>query len=67
VQVSPYVKSESQKQILVGNGGSVARPIGTGTRPEMEALLGGKVFLDLQVNVRRKWRRDEALLERLGI
>jgi GTPase len=65
VQVSLYVKSESQKQILVGKGGSMVRAIGTRARPE--ALLDGKVFLDRQVKVRPKWRRDEALLERLGI
>jgi GTP-binding protein Era len=67
VQVSLYVKSETQKQIYVGKGGSMVRPIGIGARPEVEALLGPKVFLDLQVKVRPKWRRDEAMLERLGI
>jgi GTPase len=67
VQVSLYVKSESQKQILVGKGGSMVRAIGTRARPEIEALLDGKDFLDRQVKVRPKWRRDEALLERLGI
>ena len=67
MQVSLYVKSETQKQIYVGKGGSMVRPIGTGARPEIEALLGPKVFLDLQVKVRSKRRRDEALLERLGI
>jgi GTP-binding protein Era len=67
VRVNLYVETESQKQILVGKSGAMVKRIGTGARPEMEALLGRKVFLDLQVKVRPKWRRDEAMLERLGI
>jgi GTPase len=62
-----YVETESQKQILVGKGGSMVREIGTRARPEVEALLGHPVFLDLHVKVRPKWRRDARMLERLGI
>jgi GTP-binding protein Era len=62
-----YVETDSQKQILVGRGGSMVKEIGVKARPEVEALLGHAVFLDLQVKVRPKWRRDERLLERLGI
>jgi GTPase len=61
------VETESQKQILVGKRGSMIREIGTRARPEIEALLGHKVFLELVVKVRPKWRRDEATLERLGL
>jgi GTP-binding protein Era len=67
VRASLYVETESQKQIVVGRGGSVVREIGVRARPEIEALLGHAVFLELQVKVRPKWRRDERLLERLGI
>jgi GTPase len=67
VRAALYVETESQKQILVGKGGSMVRRIGTEARPEIEALLGHTVFLDLQVKVRPRWRRDEAMLERLGI
>jgi GTP-binding protein Era len=67
VRVSVYVETESQKQILVGKGGSMVREIGTRARPEVEALVGHSVFLDVQVKVRPKWRRDERLLERLGL
>jgi GTP-binding protein Era len=67
VRASLFVETESQKQILVGKGGSMVRQIGTRARPEIEHLLGRKIFLDLQVKVRRKWRSDEAMLERLGI
>jgi GTP-binding protein Era len=62
-----YVETDSQKQILVGKGGSMVRRIGMEARPEIEALLGRSIFLDLQVKVRPRWRRDEAMLERLGL
>jgi GTP-binding protein Era len=67
VRASIYVETESQKQIVVGKGGSVVKEIGTRARPEIEHLLGHTVFLDLKVKVKPKWRRDERLLERLGI
>ena len=67
VRAAILVETDSQKQIVVGKGGSVVREIGTKARPEIEAILGHKVFLDLQVKVRPRWRRDEAVLERLGL
>jgi GTP-binding protein Era len=67
VRVVVYVETDSQKQILVGKGGSMVREIGTRARPEVEALLGHSVFLELMVKVRPKWRRDERMLERLGL
>jgi GTPase len=67
VRANVFVETESQKQILVGKGGSMVRQIGTRARPEIEHLLGQKIFLELQVKVRPRWRRDEAMLERLGI
>ena len=67
VRANVYVETDSQKQIVVGKGGSVVKEIGTRARPEIEHLLGHAVFLELQVKVRPKWRRDDRLLERLGI
>ena len=67
VRVNLFVETDSQKQIVVGRGGSIVKGIGTRARPEIELLLGHPVFLDLHVKVRPKWRRDEALLERLGL
>ena len=61
------VETDSQKQILVGKGGSMVREIGTRARPEIEALLGRQVYLELVVKVRPHWRRNEATLERLGL
>jgi GTPase len=67
VRANLLVETHSQKQILVGKGGAMVREIGTRARPEIELLLGHPVFLELQVKVRPRWRRDEALLERLGL
>ena len=61
------VETDSQKQILVSKGGAMVREIGTRARPEIEALLGGPIYLDLVVKVRPRWRRDQATLERLGL
>jgi GTP-binding protein Era len=62
-----WTETESQKAILIGAGGSMVRAVGTAARKEIEALLGRRVHLDLSVRVRKGWRRDDALLDRLGI
>jgi GTPase len=62
-----WAETESQKAILIGSGGRMVREIGTGARKEIERELGTRVHLDLSVKVRRGWRRDEGLLDRLGI
>ena len=67
VRAHLYVETESQKGILVGKRGAMVREIGTRARPEVEALVGHPVFLDLVVKVRPKWRRDPRMLERLGL
>ena len=67
VSADVLVETESQKQIVVGRGGSMIKEIGTRARPEIEQLLGHHVFLELRVKVRPRWRRDEATLERLGL
>jgi GTPase len=67
VRALVYVETESQKGIVVGKGGRVIKEIGTTARPQIELLLGRKIFLELQVKVRPHWRRDERVLERLGI
>ncbi|HEY4976753.1 MAG TPA: GTPase Era [Gaiellaceae bacterium] len=61
------VETESQKQILVGRAGRMVKEIGVRARPEIEQLIGHRVFLDLTVKVEPRWRRDQATLERLGI
>jgi GTP-binding protein Era len=67
VHVRLYTETESQKQILIGKGGSMVREIGRGARPHVEALLGHPVFLQLQVKASPRWRRNETMLERLGL
>jgi GTP-binding protein Era len=67
VRATVFVETESQKQIVVGRGGSVVKQIGTRARPEIELLLGRPIYLELQVKTRPRWRRDAAMLERLGI
>jgi GTP-binding protein Era len=62
-----YVETESQKGILVGKKGAMIREIGTRARPEVEALVGRSIYLELQVKVRPKWRRDPHMLERMGL
>ena len=67
VRAFVLVETESQKRILVGKRGATIREIGTRSRPEVEALVGRSVFLELVVKVRPKWRRDRKTLERLGL
>jgi GTPase len=62
-----WAESDSQKGILIGAGGRMIKAIGTAARREIERALGRRVHLDLSVRVRRAWRRDEGLLDRLGI
>ena len=67
VRAQVWAESDSQKAILVGSGGQMIKAIGTAARKEIERLRGERMHLDLQVRVRRGWRRDEGLLDRLGI
>jgi len=61
------VETESQKGILIGSGGRMIKAIGMGARRAIERELDGHVHLALQVRVRRHWRADERVLDRLGI
>jgi GTPase len=67
VRALVWVEAESQKGILIGAGGRMIKSVGTAARRELERELGTRVHLDLSVRVRRGWRADEALLDRLGI
>ena len=62
-----WVETESQKAIVVGRAGRMVKAIGTAARRELERELGGRVHLSLVVRVRRHWRADDGLLDRLGI
>ena len=62
-----WVETESQKAIVVGRGGRMIKAIGTAARKELERELRVRVHLSLVVRVRRRWRADDGLLDRLGI
>ncbi len=67
VKATVLAETESQKGILIGAGGRMIKAVGVAARRSMERELGGHVHLDLSVRVRRRWRADEHLLDRLGI
>ena len=61
-----YVERESQKGIVIGKGGELAKAVGSEARPELERLFGAKRFLDLRVKVEKDWQRLDHALDRLG-
>ena len=63
ISAAIYVERDSQKGILIGAGGSMLKKIGTEARIEMERLFGRKIFLELFVKVRPKWREDPKFLD----
>ena len=67
VEAYLLVEAESQKGIVVGKGGRMIRDIGTQAREVLSRTWGEPVHLDLQVKVRPRWRRDDAMLDRLGL
>ena len=66
IHATVHVERDSQKPIVLGSGGTRLRSVGTAARREIEALLGGRVYLDLHVNVLKDWQRDPRQLRRLG-
>jgi GTPase len=67
VRAEIWAETESQKGILIGRAGAKIGEIGAAARRSLERELDAKVHLDVTVRVRRHWRRDEDLLDRLGI
>jgi GTP-binding protein Era len=61
-----YVERDSQKGIVIGEGGRTIKTLGTAARVKIEALLGERVFLELHAKVLPRWRRHEPSLKRLG-
>ena len=61
-----YVERDSQKGIIIGKGGEAIKTVGTEARLDLETLLGCKVFLDLNVKVKKNWRRDLNQIRRFG-
>ncbi len=68
IYATVYVERDSQKGIIIGKGGHAIfnKEVGTQAREDLETLLGKKVFLDLNVKVRKNWRRDLNQIRRFG-
>ena len=67
IKATLYVDQPSQKPILIGKGGEGIKTIGTEARKSIETLVETKVFLDLNVKIKRHWRKDPAFLNQLGL
>src|SRR5581483_12241565 len=61
-----FVERESQKGILIGQGGKMLKEVGTAARQELETLLGAKIFLQLWVKTKKGWSKDDAFLSEMG-
>jgi len=66
ISATIFVERESQKGIVIGEGGMTLKKIGMAARSEIEAMSGRKVFLELRVKVEKDWRDDENALRRFG-
>jgi GTP-binding protein Era len=66
IRAEIIVQRESQKAIIIGEGGKMIRQIGSDARKEIEQFIGQKVFLELFVKVRPKWRENETFLKEYG-
>jgi GTPase len=66
VRATIFVEQDSQKGILIGKGGAMLKRIGSEARHQLEAFFGVKVFLELHVQVRHNWRKDERALREFG-
>ena len=62
-----YVERDSQKGILIGKGGELLKGVGKNARPEIEMLLGTKIYLDLWVKVKRGWRNSNGAIQNFGL
>jgi GTP-binding protein Era len=66
ISANVFVERDSQKAIILGQGGTMIKRIGRDARREIEDLLDTRVYLELWVKVKKKWRKDEQELRRLG-
>ena len=66
IAASVYTETESQKAIVVGKGGARIKEIGKRARVTLERTFGKRIYLDIRVKVRRKWRKDATMLKELG-
>src|SRR5438445_1687166 len=67
IYASIFVERDSQKAIVIGKAGQKLKQIGIDARKELESFFGRKVFLELHVKVKKRWRDDEEMLRSLGL
>jgi GTPase len=67
IRATIFVEHDSQRGILIGRQGAMLKRIGTAARRTLEAFFGIKVFLELTVQVRHNWRKDERALREFGL
>ena len=67
IAASIIVDRSSQKGIVIGKGGSMLKKIGSAARKELENLLNTRIFLELWVKVKERWREDDRMLRELGL
>lgn len=66
IEATLFVERETHKGIIIGQGGSMLKQIGSAARQQIEAMTGRKVYLSLRVKVRKNWRNDEKVLRGFG-
>ena len=66
ISANIYVERDTQKAIILGQGGRMIKRIGKDARQQIEELVGTQVYLELWVKVRKKWRQDDRELQRMG-
>ena len=66
IRATLFVERDSQKGIVIGEGGRTIKALGQAARAKIETLVGQQVYLDLHVKVLPRWRRDGPSLQRLG-
>ena len=67
IRATIYVERDSQKGIIIGKNGEMLKNIGKLARPEIEMLLGTKVYLDLWVKVKKNWRNSQGAIQNFGL
>lgn len=66
IQATVFVERESQKMILIGQGGKAIKRMGTDARRDIENFVGKKVYLDMTIKVRKDWRSNDRDLKEFG-
>jgi GTPase len=66
IRAEIYAERDSQKAILIGEGGRALKRTGTAARKELESFFGKKIFLETHVKVRQEWRDDDRFLRQFG-